>query len=44
MKERLAAEGSEPAERMTPEELRAILVRERVEVERMVKELNLDLR
>jgi tripartite-type tricarboxylate transporter receptor subunit TctC len=40
MKERLAAEGSEPAERMTPEELRAILVRERVEVERRVKELD----
>ena len=41
MKERLANEGSEPAERMTPAELRAILVREYVEVERMVKELNL---
>ena len=40
-KERLAAEGSEPPERMTPAELKAALQREYVEVERTVKELNL---
>ena len=44
MTKRLAAEGSEPAERMTPAELKATLVREQVEVERAVKELNLKLR
>ena len=44
MTKRLAAEGSEPAERMTPAELRATLVREQVEVERAVKELNLKVR
>ena len=41
MAKRLAAEGGEPAERMTPAELKATLVREYVEVERIVKELNL---
>lgn len=44
MTKRLATEGSEPAEHMTPAELRATLVREQVEVERAVKELNLKLR
>jgi tripartite-type tricarboxylate transporter receptor subunit TctC len=44
MKERLAAEGSEPPERMTPAELKATLLREYVEVERRVKELNLSAR
>lgn len=39
MTKRLAAEGSEPAERMTPAELRAILVTEYVDVQRAVKEL-----
>jgi tripartite-type tricarboxylate transporter receptor subunit TctC len=40
MVQRLAAEGSEPAGRMTPAELKAALAREYVEVERSVKELN----
>ena len=43
MAKRLAAEGSEPAERMTPAELKATVAREYVEVERTVKELNLKL-
>jgi tripartite-type tricarboxylate transporter receptor subunit TctC len=41
MVERLAAEGSEPAERLTPAELKATLAREYVEVVRSVKELNM---
>jgi tripartite-type tricarboxylate transporter receptor subunit TctC len=36
MVQRLAADGSEPAERMTPQELRATLTREYAEVERSV--------
>ena len=40
MTKRLAAEGSEPAERMTPAELRKTLEREYVEVKRAVKELD----
>ena len=44
MTQRLAAEGSEPAERMTPAELKAVLAREYVEVERTVKELDLKLK
>jgi tripartite-type tricarboxylate transporter receptor subunit TctC len=40
MMKRLAAEGSEPAERMTPAELRKTLEREYVEVVRAVKELD----
>ena len=40
MMQRLAAEGSEPAERMTPPELRATLAREYLEVERGVIALN----
>jgi tripartite-type tricarboxylate transporter receptor subunit TctC len=43
MVKRLAAEGSEPAERMTPAELKATVAREYVEVERTVKALNLKL-
>ena len=41
MTQRLTAEGSEPAERMTPGELKATIGREYVEVERTVKALNL---
>ena len=41
MVQRLAADGSEPAERMTPEQLKASLTREYVELERQVKELGL---
>ena len=44
MAQRLAAEGSEPADRMTPAELKATTAREYVEVERAVKDLNLKLR
>ena len=40
MAQRLAAEGSEPAERMTPAQLKATLAREYVDIERAVKELN----
>ena len=41
MVQRLAADGSEPAERMTPEQLKVNLTREYVEFERQVKELGL---
>ena len=41
MVQKLAADGSEPAERMTPEQLKAGLTREYVELERQVKELGL---
>jgi tripartite-type tricarboxylate transporter receptor subunit TctC len=42
--QRLAADGSEPAERMTRAELKAVLAREYAELERSVKELNLPLK
>ena len=41
MVQRLAADGSEPAERMTPEQLKAELARNYVELEQQVKELGL---
>ncbi len=41
MVQKLAADGSEPAERMTPEQLKAELSRNYVEFERQVKELGL---
>ncbi len=41
MVQRLAADGSEPAERMTPEQLKAELARNYLELERQVKELGL---
>lgn len=41
MVQKLAADGSEPAERLTPEELRAELARNYVELEKQVKELGL---
>lgn len=41
MVQKLAADGSEPAERATPEQLKANLAREYVELERQVKELGL---
>jgi len=44
MVQKLAAEGSEPPERMTPAELKTTLAREYVEVERTVKDLNLKLK
>jgi tripartite-type tricarboxylate transporter receptor subunit TctC len=40
MVQRLAAEGSEPAERMTPAELKVTVAREYAEVERSVRELS----
>jgi tripartite-type tricarboxylate transporter receptor subunit TctC len=44
MAQKLVAEGSEPAERMTPAELKAIIAREYVETERTVKALNLKVK
>jgi len=41
MVQKLAADGSEPAERMTPDQLKAELTRNNVELERQVKELGL---
>ncbi len=41
MVQRLAADGSEPAERMTPEQLKSELARSYVELEQQVKELGL---
>ena len=41
MVQRLAADGSEPAERMTPAQLKTSLAREYIELERQVKELGL---
>lgn len=41
MVQKLAADGSEPAERMTPDALKAELARNYVELERQVKELGL---
>ena len=41
MVQRLAADGSEPAERMTPAQLKAELVQHYAEFERQVKELGL---
>lgn len=41
MVQKLAADGSEPAERMTPEELKAELARSYIELEKQVKELGL---
>ncbi|MEA3154076.1 MAG: putative tricarboxylic transport rane protein [Betaproteobacteria bacterium] len=43
MAQKLTAEGSQPAERMTPEELKAVFAREYEEVERQVKQLKVKL-
>lgn len=43
MVKRLAADGSEPAERMTPTQLRKTVAEEYAEIEQMVKELNIKL-
>ena len=40
MVKRLANEGSEPPPRMTPDELKAVLAKEYVEVEKTVKALD----
>jgi tripartite-type tricarboxylate transporter receptor subunit TctC len=41
MSKRLEADGSQPAERMTPEQLKATMAREFVELEQQVKQLNI---
>lgn len=43
MAKRLEADGSQPAERMTPEELKATIAREYAELEQQVERLNLKL-
>jgi tripartite-type tricarboxylate transporter receptor subunit TctC len=43
MVQRLAADGSQPAERMTPDELKAALAREYGEIEQQVKRLNIKI-
>jgi tripartite-type tricarboxylate transporter receptor subunit TctC len=43
MVQKLAAEGSEPGERMTPDEFKAQFAKDYVEAEKMVRELNLKL-
>ena len=43
MAQKLAAEGSQPGERMTPEELKSFFAREYEEVERQVKQLKVKL-
>lgn len=43
MRQRLEAEGSQPAERMTPEQLKATMVKEYAELEQQVKLLNIKL-
>jgi tripartite-type tricarboxylate transporter receptor subunit TctC len=43
MAQRLAADGSQPAERMTPEDLRASMAREFVAIEQQVKRLNIKI-
>jgi hypothetical protein len=40
MMQRLTADGSQPGERMTPDEFKAFLAREYLEVERQVKHLD----
>ena len=41
MRQKLEAEGSQPAERMTPEQLKATMAREYAEFEQQVKRLNI---
>jgi tripartite-type tricarboxylate transporter receptor subunit TctC len=43
MAQRLASDGSQPAERMTPEELKATIAREYAEIEQQVKLLNIKI-
>ena len=43
MAQRLAADGSQPAERMTPEELRSTMAREYAEIEQQIKRLNIKI-
>ncbi|HEY0335698.1 MAG TPA: tripartite tricarboxylate transporter substrate-binding protein, partial [Burkholderiales bacterium] len=43
MSQRLAAEGAQPGERATSQEIRAQLVRDYIELEQQVKQLNVKL-
>ncbi|HTD90273.1 MAG TPA: tripartite tricarboxylate transporter substrate binding protein [Burkholderiales bacterium] len=43
MAQRLAADGSQPAERMSPEELKATMAREYAEIEQQLKRLNIKI-
>jgi len=43
MRQRLEADGSQPAERMTPEELKAAMARELAEMQQQVKQLNIKI-
>ena len=43
MTQRLQADGSQPAERMTPEQLRATIAREFTEIDQQVKQLNIKI-
>ena len=43
MKQRLEADGSQPAERMAPDELKALVAREHAEFEQIVRQINLKL-
>jgi hypothetical protein len=43
MRQRLEADGSQPAERMSPEDLKSSLAREYAEIEQQVKQLNIKI-
>ena len=43
MAQRLSADGSQPADRMTPEELKATIAREYAEIEQQVKQVNIKI-
>ena len=43
MRQKLEAEGAQPAERMTPEQFKAAIAREYAEVEQQVKRLNIKI-
>jgi tripartite-type tricarboxylate transporter receptor subunit TctC len=43
MVQRLQADGSQPAERMTPEQLKATIAREYVEIEQQVRQMNIKI-
>jgi tripartite-type tricarboxylate transporter receptor subunit TctC len=43
MVQRLQADGAQPAERMTPEQLKATMAREYAEIEQQVKQLNIKI-
>jgi tripartite-type tricarboxylate transporter receptor subunit TctC len=43
MRQRLEADGSQPAERMTPEQLKAALAREYAEIEQQMRQLDIKI-